>query len=169
VFIPEVQSEDPKFQMAPNAGPSINGVEEVQSLTGYRFRNIAVLLQALTHPSCISHGSEESYQRLAFLGDAVLGFVVTKALFLHGNEISEGKMTEIKAAIVNSNMLGYVCMTHSISRNFVNIAAVAPNRFRNTTRKETKSLWKYMRHESQDLSKVQETCNTRYRRLYKML
>jgi dsRNA-specific ribonuclease len=169
VFIPEIRSESPTFETPRGASFSRYEMEEIQSLIGYQFRNITFLLQALTHPSSVSHGSEESYLRLAFLGDAILGFLVTEALFLQGNELPEGRMTKIKAAILNSNMLGYVCMTHSISRNFVDIEAVAPNHFQNTTRNEAMQLWKYMRHESQDLIEAQKACKMRYHQVCKKL
>ncbi|KAL1597334.1 Dicer-like protein 2 [Paraconiothyrium brasiliense] len=165
IFIPEIRSEQPIFKMPHGARLPMHEVEEVQQLVGYQFRNITVLLQALTHPSCASHGSEESYQRLAFLGDAVLGFLVAKTLFEHPEELSEGQMTGIRAAVVNSNMLGYVCMTHSIPRKVFDIETVTLKQFRNVGRVETMPLWKYMRYESKDLSEALDACNARYRGL----
>jgi dsRNA-specific ribonuclease len=165
IFIPEIRSEQPTFKMPRGARLPRREEEEVQQLVGYQFRNITVLLQALTHPSCASHGSEESYQRLAFLGDAVLGFLVAKTLFQHPEELSEGQMTEIRAAIVNSNMLGYVCMTHSISREVFGIETVTLKQIRKVRRVETMPLWKYMRHESKDLSEALDACDARYRDL----
>jgi len=165
IFIPEIRCERPTFEMPHGVGFSRCEVEELQQLTGHQFGNITVLLQALTHPSCASHGSEESYQRLAFLGDAVLGFLVAKALFEHLEELSEGRMTEIRAAVVNSNMLGYICMTHSISRKVFGIETVTLKQFRKARRVEVMPLWKYMRYESKELGEALEACNTRYRRL----
>jgi dsRNA-specific ribonuclease len=163
IFIPEIRSEQPTFEMPLGAGFPMHEVEEVQQLTGHQFRNITVLLQALTHPSCASHRSEESYQRLAFLGDAVLGFLVAKSLFQHPEELSEGQMTEIRAAVVNSNMLGYVCMTHSIPRKVFGIETVTLKQFRKVRHVETMPLWKYMRYESRDLGEALDACNKRYR------
>jgi dsRNA-specific ribonuclease len=165
IFIPEIRSEQPTFNMPHGSGFPKREVEEVQQLIGHQFRNITVLLQALTHPSCASHGSEESYQRLAFLGDAVLGFLVAKTLFQHLEELSEGRMTEIRAAVVNSNMLGYVCMTHSIPRQVFGIETVTLKQFRKVRRVEIMPLWKYMRYESKDLGKALDACNARYRGL----
>lgn len=165
VFIPEIRSEQPAFKMPHGASLPRHEIEEVQQLVGHQFRNVTVLLQALTHPSCASHGSEESYQRLAFLGDAVLGFLVAKTLFQHFEELSEGQMTEIRAAVVNSNMLGYVCMTHSIPRKAFGIEPVTLKQFRKVRRDETMPLWKYMRYESKDLGEALDACNARYRSL----
>jgi dsRNA-specific ribonuclease len=165
IFIPEIRSDKPTFDMPHGAGLPRRELEEVQQLVGHQFRNITVLLQALTHPSCASHGSEESYQRLAFLGDAVLGFLVAKTLFQHAEELSEGQMTQIRAAVVNSNMLGYVCMTHSIPRKVYNIETVTLKQFRKDLRVETMPLWKYMRYESKELGEALDACNVRYRGL----
>jgi dsRNA-specific ribonuclease len=165
IFIPEIRSEQPTFQMPHGAPFPRREVEEVQQLVGYQFRNITVLLQALTHPSCASHGSEESYQRLAFLGDAVLGFLVAKTLFQHPEKLSEGQMTVIRAAVVNSNMLGYVCMAHSIPREVFGIETVTLKQFRKVRHVENMPLWKYMRYESKDLSEALDACNARYRSL----
>jgi dsRNA-specific ribonuclease len=165
IFIPEIRSEQPNFKMSRDASFPRHEVEEVQELIGYQFRNVTVLLQALTHPSCTSHGSEESYQRLAFLGDAVLGFLVAKTLFQHSEELSEGQMTKIRAAVVNSNMLGYICMTHSISRELFDIETVTLKQFRKVRRVDVMPLWKYMRYESKDLGEALDGCNARYRDL----
>ncbi|KAH7080603.1 ribonuclease III domain-containing protein [Paraphoma chrysanthemicola] len=165
IFIPEIRSEQPTFEMPHGAKFPRHEVEEIQQLIGHQFRNFTVLLQALTHPSCTSHGSEESYQRLAFLGDAVLGFLVAKTLFQHPEELSEGKMTKVRAAVVNSNMLGYVCMTHSIPRKVFGIETTTLKQSRKVQRVENMPLWKYMRHESKYLGKALDACNARYRGL----
>jgi dsRNA-specific ribonuclease len=159
VFVPEIRSEHSVFDMPHGAGYPRHEAEELKQLTGYRFRNITILAQALTHASCISMGSEESYQRLSYLGDAVLGFMVTQALFQHSNQLPEGQMTKIRAAIVNSNMLGYICMAHSTTRKVFDIETVT---LKPVCRNERMTLWKYMRHESDELGEVQKSCNLRY-------
>lgn len=169
VFVPEIRSDHASFDMPRGVKPSGPDADEVQELIGHRFRNTTILLQALTHPSCASNDSEESYQRLAFLGDAVLGFLVAKMLFQHHEKLSEGRMTEIRAAAVNSNMLGYICMTHSISREMFNIETVSltvtPKEFREVRHVDNMSLWKYMRYESKDLGEALEACSARYHSL----
>lgn len=47
----------------------------------------------------------ESYERLEFLGDAVLGFIITLCLFLNKPGFNEGRMTQIKAGCVNNVVL----------------------------------------------------------------
>lgn len=47
--------------------------KKLESLLNYEFRDKALLLQALTHPSCLTNQLTDCYQKLEFIGDAVLG------------------------------------------------------------------------------------------------
>jgi dsRNA-specific ribonuclease len=71
-------------------------------------------------------------------------------------------MTEIRAALINSNMLGYICMAHGTSREVIDIKTVTPKNFQKIPRVQTMQLWRYMRYESEDLRIAQEACNARY-------
>lgn len=78
---------------------------------GYAFKNSQWLEEALTHPSCnlkTEDGSPFSYQRLEFLGDAVLGAVVSQLLFEHFPQESEGALARRKAALVNKEAVAEV-------------------------------------------------------------
>ena len=68
-----------------------------------------LLLQALTHRSyAYEHGGLPTNERLEFLGDAVLGLVVTEALFRTHPELSEGRLAKLRAAVVNARALAAV-------------------------------------------------------------
>ena len=69
-------------------------------ILGYRFRDPKLLTSALTHASIAGHRLE-SNERLEFLGDAVLGLVVSEYLFLTYPNDLEGQMTKIKSAVVS--------------------------------------------------------------------
>ena len=73
----------------------------------YRFRNEALLRQALTHRSFLTDekGRWTSNERLEFLGDAVLGLVVTDELFRHFPKSSEGVLTKAKSYVVSRETL----------------------------------------------------------------
>jgi len=71
------------------------------------FRNKALLEQALTHRSRSING-EQSYERLEFLGDAVLAVIVAEILYEKYPEKSEGDLTLHRSAIVNGNSLARV-------------------------------------------------------------
>lgn len=85
--------------MARRAKPSIAALEE---RLGYSFVNRALLEQALTHVSAINSGKSrsESYQRLEFLGDRVLGLSVSEMLFAHFPKATEGEMSRRLAELV---------------------------------------------------------------------
>ena len=55
--------------------------ERVEEILGYSFKEKSFLLQALTHASYTCNELTESYERLEFLGDAVLDYLVTAHLF----------------------------------------------------------------------------------------
>lgn len=61
--------------------------------------NIGIYETALTHPSYANEHHVKSYQRLEFLGDAILGFLVAEAIFAHPG-FDEGAMTKLRAQLV---------------------------------------------------------------------
>ena len=71
---------------------------------GYRFRNPQMLIQALTHSS-IKSEDNPSNERLEFLGDSVLGLVMTEFLYNYFLDRDEGELTQIKSVVVSTNTL----------------------------------------------------------------
>ena len=71
---------------------------------GYRFRNPQMLLQALTHSS-IKTEDNPSNERLEFLGDSVLGLVMTEFLYNYFQDLDEGELTQIKSVVVSTSTL----------------------------------------------------------------
>ena len=74
---------------------------------GYKFRNSLLLAEALTHPS-LGHESQHyhfDYQRLEFLGDAVLQLVVTEYLFSYFQVEAEGQLTKLRSRLVSRDAL----------------------------------------------------------------
>ena len=68
---------------------------------GHRFKEPALLAQALTHRS---FGSPH-YERLEFLGDSVLGCAITELLFQRHPELPEGKLSRIRAGLIREESL----------------------------------------------------------------
>lgn len=79
----------------------IRGCEEG---IGYRFKDATLLLQALTHSS-IKTVDNPSNERLEFLGDSVLGLVMTEFLYNFFHVSSEGDLTQIKSVVVSTSVL----------------------------------------------------------------
>lgn len=75
--------------------------------TGLQFWNIRLLTRALTHRSYLNEHPEamEDNERLEFLGDAVLDFVVGSWLYQHMPEMAEGRLTSLRAALVRNEQL----------------------------------------------------------------
>ncbi len=67
-------------------------LEELSRILGHTFKNIKLLEEALTHPSISSYTERRDYERLEFLGDRVLGFIIASLLFKRFQEDDEGKM-----------------------------------------------------------------------------
>ena len=80
---------------------------DLQQRLGYQFRDEGLLRLALTHPS-IAHEQNESSphnQRLEFLGDAILGAVLSQQLYEKFPEADEGLLTKSRAKLVNAATL----------------------------------------------------------------
>ena len=71
----------------------------------YRFQDVRLLETALTHPSYGGDYHVPHYQRLEFLGDAVLELAVSRYLFYELPDVDEGKLTRIRAEIVREETL----------------------------------------------------------------
>jgi ribonuclease III len=81
-------------------------LREIESVLGYSFKDRRLLDKALSHRSSVSDGLAN--ERLEFLGDAVLGLVVSEFLFREFPDHNEGNLTKIKAALVNEAMLSKI-------------------------------------------------------------
>ena len=78
-------------------------IKDLENAIGYRFRNISLLQNALTHSSYANerwHNSLLSNERLEFLGDSVLGMLVAEYLFRTFPDRPEGELTRMRADMV---------------------------------------------------------------------
>lgn len=73
----------------------------IEKKLGYKFRDEGILETALTHSSFANETSVESNERLEFLGDAVLGFIVARVLYDLFPEAAEGKLSKMRSSIVS--------------------------------------------------------------------
>lgn len=84
-------------------------VSDFEQRLGYAFRQRELLERALTHKSFSNENRESrapNNERLEFLGDAVLGFLVGEMIYRSFPSLQEGALSKIKAHLVSSNMLG---------------------------------------------------------------
>ena len=84
--------------------------EELMDKIGYRFQNTELLKQALTHSSFANEqkiNKLKDYERLEFLGDAVLELVSSEFLFRENPQMPEGQLTKLRASMVCEPALAY--------------------------------------------------------------
>lgn len=85
-------------------------LEELENKIGYQFKDKLLLRQALTHSSFANEqkiNKQEDYERLEFLGDAVLELVSSEFLFQENRQMAEGQLTRARASIVCEQALAY--------------------------------------------------------------
>lgn len=85
-------------------------LELLQERIGYRFQNIGLLKQALTHSSFTNEqkiNKTQNYERLEFLGDAVLELVSSEFLYREYREVPEGELTKKRASMVCEPSLAF--------------------------------------------------------------
>lgn len=81
-------------------------LERTAQILGYRFRDPDLLATALTHPSyAAEHPGTDAYDRLEFLGDAVLGFLVADRTYRAFPDEPEGDLTRRKHSVVSGESL----------------------------------------------------------------
>ncbi len=83
-------------------------IEQIEKIIGYTFIDKRNLVEAFTHSSYANENADLSYERLEFLGDSILGFVVANYLFKQYPEEDEGFLTQTKAKIVSGKALSSV-------------------------------------------------------------
>ena len=95
--------------MTPDETSSLPGPEALDTALGIRFRDEALRETALIHRSyAFEHGVDTTNERLEFLGDSVLGLVVTDMAFDAFPAMPEGELAKLRAAIVNAQALADV-------------------------------------------------------------
>ena len=80
-------------------------LQDLENVLGYTFVNQSLLLQALTHRSFVNEHGEENLRNnesLEFLGDAVLGFLISSRIFRRYPDLTEGELSKIKAYLVSA-------------------------------------------------------------------
>ena len=91
-------------------------LSKVEKIIGYTFKNPEILRVAFTHASFSNEKrGEKNNERLEYLGDSVLGFVVADYLFRTTNE-DEGDMTNLKQSIVSFKPLALACKKLNLSK-----------------------------------------------------
>jgi len=92
-----------------DSGPALTDYAELRTALGDPVLDPGLLDRALTHRSyAYENGGLPTNERLEFLGDSVLGVVVTETLYLTHPDLSEGRLAKLRAAVVNARALAEV-------------------------------------------------------------
>lgn len=90
-------------------------IEIFEKSINYEFKNKEILKTALTHISYANDNKVKSNEKLEFLGDSILEFVVSKYLYDNYTNLKEGEMTKLRAAVVCEGSLYNVALAHHFS------------------------------------------------------
>ena len=77
-------------------------VTAVEKIVAHHFSNQKLVVSAITHPSAVEgRPVSESYERLEFLGDSIVGAIVATELFERFPQMDEGELTRLKISLVS--------------------------------------------------------------------
>ena len=109
----------------------MDNVEALLKKLHIAYKNVAIYEQALTHPSYNGdvNTKHQDYEKLEFMGDAVLGYVTADLVYKNRPEMSEGNLTKLRSVLVSTkplaeyarkiNLPSYIRIGHSITQNQV--------------------------------------------------
>jgi ribonuclease-3 len=86
-------------------------ITELENVLGYSFKNRQILMNALTHRSFFHENPDKAQdynERLEFLGDSVLGFVIVEYLYLSDSSLTESIMAKAKSYLVKESVLSEI-------------------------------------------------------------
>ncbi|KAH0468492.1 hypothetical protein IEQ34_003525 [Dendrobium chrysotoxum] len=90
-----------------------DALDQVQCIVGYSFNDLSLLEEALTHSS---YPFRASYQRLEFVGDAVLNLAFTNFVYLTNPSVGPGALSVLRAANISTEKLARVAIRHDFYR-----------------------------------------------------
>ncbi|XP_046434103.1 endoribonuclease Dicer isoform X3 [Neodiprion fabricii] len=101
---------EPKNPLIGDGNPNMHmaWASTLEERIGYKFQNRGFLLQAFSHSSYSPNVITASYERLEFLGDAILDFLITAYIFENFDNLSPGQLTDLRSALVNN--ITFACL-----------------------------------------------------------
>ncbi len=85
-----------------------NEINQIENIIGYKFSEKNLIFNAFCHSSYANSFSLKSNERLEFLGDSVLGFVIADKIY-HDKDYAEGNLSKLRSKIVSENPLADLC------------------------------------------------------------
>ncbi|KAJ3489320.1 hypothetical protein NLG97_g6022 [Lecanicillium saksenae] len=168
IFISECDWMDPSdsredfFEAANSHYVNSSHLHILEELIGYSFNKKSLLLDATTHSSYIGDPSGQSWERLEFLGDSVLDYIIVKRLMNHDPPLPHSKMHMVKTAMVNKDFLAFISLEeHELSQteSFISEGGVV------LTENKRSALWRFIRHSSNGIGPAQLETSKRHQKL----
>ena len=98
-------------------GCQYGDLAELEQLLGYTFQQKQLLERALTHRSVHHQGERNDYERLEFLGDAVIDLSIAQLLLDRYPQAREGELSKMRAALVNTSSLAEIARKLDLKRH----------------------------------------------------
>jgi dsRNA-specific ribonuclease len=153
-------------------------MQPLEQLIGYTFTKKALLIEAMTHPSCNGPSIRASLDRLEFLGDAILDYVVVKALFAIDSPtpLENSTLHLLRTALVNADILAFLVMECATTEDRIDVDTIPTptttndpkssreerNQIILTKTDHPRRLYTFLRHASQDLASAQRATALRH-------
>uniref|UniRef100_A0A182JMK9 ribonuclease III n=1 Tax=Anopheles atroparvus TaxID=41427 RepID=A0A182JMK9_ANOAO len=100
----------------------LEGFDVFEQTLGYSFQDRSYLLQAMTHASYSPNRLTDCYQRLEFLGDAILDYLITRHLYEDRRQHSPGALTDLRSALVNNTIFASLAVRHGFHKYFLHLS-----------------------------------------------
>ena len=160
VFLPEIDLPSLEtgrlrlFEIAATDAPLPANMHYLETLIGYSFKRKSLLIQSMSYSSH-STAATASYDRLEFLGDAILDIIIVTELIKY-EELPQSDLHHYKTSLVNGDFLSFICLELKTTQT-KNDLKQNPDSGHITTEKShfPLPLWGFMRHDSQEISAIQ--------------
>ena len=167
LFLPEVDlpslevGRSRLFDIAPADMPLPADLHPLESLVGYSFKKKSLLVQSMSHHSDLK--AIASYERLEFLGDAILEIIIVTELMSYEGMLSHSFMHLYKTTLVNGDYLSFLALEWKIAQRKSDVKEDS----RSGTFKEVESLfylplWRFMRHGVSSIGETQREVERRH-------
>ncbi len=95
--------------------------EGLENTIGYKFQDKRILLEALTHPSYLikNKGKQQNYERLEFLGDSIVNFIIADTLFNKFPGEDEGQLARRKGSLVCGETMSLIALEIGLGKYMI--------------------------------------------------
>ena len=97
-----------------------NNFAKLEKALNYKFNDISLLEEALSHPSLKQiDNTKSNYERFELLGDSILGFLITEMIFNRFDNYAEGTIAKIKAYVVSRDTIVKIADTLNLAEHII--------------------------------------------------